>query len=197
MDWELLRTQWTAVQTQWDQTWRDAQSAAVAAWDGTAGEAEEIVRDFLDDLAEIDTDLTWMQGQLSKLPASEAASWQSAISGWRKTWSWLGAGIYPYVTTTPEAGVQGPPVVVLVVGAVGIAFAVAFWEYAASLRDEVELNRVELEARVEAMREGTTLQPSTLPKQPSADSKVGAGEVLAGIGALVALGVGVAWALRR
>lgn len=196
MEWETLRKQWEIVQSQWDESWRSAQATAIAAWDGTAAEAEEIVRDFLDDLQAIDEDLTWMEAQLATLPASEAAAWKTEIVGWRKTWNWLGAGIYPYVREEP--GVQGPPIVVLAVSAVGIAFAVAFWEYAAYLRDDVALRRVELEARVEAMREGKTLQPSTVAPAESPDGDgIGLAGMVAAGGALLALGLGAAWALRR
>ena len=52
-------------------------------------------------------------------------------------------------------------------GAVGVAWALAAYEYAVNLREQTALAERELDARVTASREGRALQPTTLPAQPS------------------------------
>lgn len=199
VSWDTLQADWTAVQAGWNQAWRDAQAKAIAAWDGTMQEAQDLVHDFLDDLQVIDEDLDWMEAQLPTLPPATAAAWSPWIVETRKTWSWLGAGIYPYVTAGEPTGVQGAPVALIVVGVAGVAFAAAFWEYAAYLRDDVALRRSELEAIVDASKDGRTLQPSPLERTDPKATKGGIGvtEVLVGAGLLAGFGLGLAWAIRR
>jgi hypothetical protein len=51
----------------------------------------------------------------------------------------------------------------LAVGTAATAWAAATWQYATNLREQTALAARELDARVEASREGRALQPSTLP----------------------------------
>ena len=67
----------------------------------------------------------------------------------------------------------GNPIVVILGIAVAVgaaAWAVAFWEYAGSLRDRVALELREAEMRDQASKEGRKLQESTLPPPPEPPS---------------------------
>lgn len=60
---------------------------------------------------------------------------------------------------------EGPPLLVVAgigVGVVAIAWAIAAYQYAVHLREHTALLEKELVARVEASRDGRTLQPSTV-----------------------------------
>ena len=61
-----------------------------------------------------------------------------------------------------------PVLVVLGVafGVAGVAWAVAYWEQAAALRDRAAVELRDLEERVAASKENRTLQNSTLPPPP-------------------------------
>ncbi|MCK6527710.1 hypothetical protein L6R50_09150 [Myxococcota bacterium] len=70
------------------------------------------------------------------------------------------------------------PVVVLVIGAIGLTVAgvvaaVAALNYTTNLREQTALQLEDLRARVEASREGRALQDSTLPPPPSESSGAG------------------------
>lgn len=101
-----------------------------------------------------------------------------------RRWHDLAAGFYADATPTPTAPAApsvgvAPALLVggLAVTAVGVAWAIAAYEYAVNLQGQTELAERELAARVDASREGRLLPPSTLPPAPpnplAASSSVG------------------------
>ena len=104
----------------------------------------------------------------------------------------------PYLAdaTGVQTGTAGVPLLAvggLAVGAAGVAWAVAAYQYATNLREQTAVVRQELEARVAANAQGTTLQPSTLPSGVgAAGGKSSIGGLLA-VGALLALAGGAVW----
>lgn len=67
--------------------------------------------------------------------------------------------------TEARPQIEGPPLLAVAgvgLGLVGIAWAVAAYQYAVHLREHTALLEKELVARVEASREGRALQPSTV-----------------------------------
>jgi hypothetical protein len=109
----------------------------------------------------------------------------------------LAAGFYgdatpaPSGATAPAPSTGAAPAVLIIgglaVGAVGVAWAVAAYQYAVNLREQTALAERELDARVEASREGRPLQASTLPPPPNpTDDAKGMGLWLLGGLAVVA-----------
>ena len=77
----------------------------------------------------------------------------------------------------------------LVVGVAAIAWSVAAYEYALNLREQTALSDRELVARIDASKEGRSLQPSTLPPPEDPKKKAAAiGFLLVG-GLVLAAGV--------
>jgi hypothetical protein len=102
----------------------------------------------------------------------------------------LAAGVFSdaAVATTPVVGVA--PVIViggLAIGAVGVAWAIAAYEYAMNLREQTALAERELEERVVASKEGRALAPSTLPPPAPGVTDDKAVWVLGGLAAAAAL----------
>ncbi len=109
----------------------------------------------------------------------------------------LAAGFY--ADARPAAGVQGVPIGLVVGGVVlgiaGIAWAIAALQYALNLRDHTALLEKELEARVEASREGRQLPASTV--EPVENPAQKTGWMLVGALALVTAGIAVPVFLKR
>ncbi len=95
-------------------------------------------------------------------------------------------------TTAPMIGVNAVEVGGILLAVAGICFALAIYEYAASLRDNAKVQQTETEGRIKAMEEGKTLQPSTTPTPPP-DTGLSGGTAILGLFGLIALGaLGVA-----
>ena len=92
-------------------------------------------------------------------------------------------------TPSGEVGVA-PAVLVggLAIGIVGVSWAVAAYQYAVNLRDQTQLYREDLAARVAAAQRGQTLPPSTLPPKPPPSSGMRWLWGLGGLGLLAAGG---------
>ncbi|MCB9678188.1 MAG: hypothetical protein H6737_24010 [Alphaproteobacteria bacterium] len=107
----------------------------------------------------------------------------------------LAAGLY--ADARPAAAIEGLPIGIVVggvlIGVAGIAWAIAALQYAMNLREQTALLEKELEARVEASREGRELAPSSL--QPPSLQRTG--WLLVGALALVTAGVAVPAFLKR
>ena len=106
----------------------------------------------------------------------------------------VAAGVMAHASPTDAAETGAVPVLVvagLAISVAGVAWAISAYEYAASLRDQVQLYREELAARVQAAQQGITLQPATVPA-PAAPSAPGTGSIwpwLLGLGVLGAGGL--------
>lgn len=80
----------------------------------------------------------------------------------------VAAGIYTDATRQqPQTGAV-PLIAIagLLLGVAACAWAVAAWEYFANLRDQTKLLNSDLDARVYAMKNNTTLPGSSLPQLP-------------------------------
>lgn len=172
-------------------------SAAIQA---TPAAFEAKVTAFFALLAECKANLDRIQARLPNPPRSQADVANVArYAEMKSLYDALVLGISQNAVQVPQVGVA--PAVVIVVGSVGltvagVAWAVAAWEYAASLRDQTAFMAQELEARVQASQRGTQLQPTTAtpPSAPAPgggaagndDKKGGAWVWLLGIGAAAA-----------
>jgi hypothetical protein len=195
----------------WEELKSTFASSIVATYEATVGRLsaaiqatpaafEAKVTGFFALLAECKANLDRIQARLPNPPRTQADTGLVArYAEMRSLYDALVLGISQNAVQVPQVGVA--PAVVLIVGSVGlsvagVAWAVAAWEYAASLRDQTSFMAKELEARVEASQRGTQLQPTTATP-PSAqapgtgragddDKKGGAWVWLLGIGAAAA-----------
>jgi len=119
---------------------------------------------------------------------------RQAAKAWAQVASAWGDVAIPAPAQQPEAtSVEGVvigafPVALVVWGVavtvVGVAFAIAATAGTTALRDWVDLQHADLEARVSASREGRTLQPPTVPPPPGGDLVGVMSKVLFGLGVL-------------
>ncbi|MCK6530998.1 hypothetical protein L6R50_26710 [Myxococcota bacterium] len=89
-------------------------------------------------------------------------------------WWDLATAVYGHSDQAGRPAFGALPVVVLVIGTLGLTVAgvvaaVAAREYTTNLREQTALQLEELRARVEASKEGRALQDTTLPQPPAAD----------------------------
>lgn len=204
--WSDIASYWRAQQAAWSETfsgyWQEAERLAneLNPTDALVGQVEDVLR-WLD---QIGKDLDACAALIPALPATEQAAWSAWLTKASAEWESYCAGIYPYLSARPQ--VEGLPVVlavptlaVVVKGAAALAFIIIVYEFIQFLRDEVSLKRSELEARVEALRAGVVLQPSTL-EPPSGANEDAAWPWV--VGGLVLLGLAggaayVVWGGRR
>lgn len=176
MSWAELKASWSA---QW-RAFADRATASLArAIDlDPAATAHRVVA-FVTALGTSRASLDRIAAKLPNPPRTDAD--RAAIARYQdleRRWHDLAAGLY--ADATPAARTPGAPPAVgvapaLVVGglaltAVGVAWAIAAYEYAVNLQQQTELAELELVARVDASREGRALAPSTLPPAPMAPS---------------------------
>ena len=184
MSWEELKLSFlTGIQSSYDAVYARIEEAVAAK----PSSFEAKVRAFLTLLRECKVNLERIAAQLPALPKNDAAkALIRRYQDMKALYDALVAGIALNATGDLELGVV--PVVVVgtvALSAAGVAWAIAAYEYAAGLRDETALMATELEARVQAMKDGKTLQTSTLtsaPAQPSRGAPLGL--VLVGLGIL-------------
>ena len=186
MTWEELKARFiTDIQATYNAVYSRVEDAVAAK----PSSFEAKVRAFLTLLKECKTNLERIAAQLPSLPKNDAAkALIRRYQDMKALYDALVAGIALNASGELELGVV--PVVVVgtvALSAAGVAWAIAAYEYAAGLRDESALMASELEARVEAMRTGKALQPSTVtpPSSPDSASKgAPVGLVLVGLGVL-------------
>jgi len=160
------------------------------------------VQGFVQALTESRATLDRMRAKLPPTPHGAAdRALVETYQGLERRYHDLAAGFYGDATPTqgqgmrqsaPEVGVAPAVLVVggLAVGAAGVSWAVAAYQYAVNLREQTALAERELDARVEASREGRVLAPSTLPApQPKASRLwvLGGLSLVAGVVALPVL----------
>ncbi len=185
-------TTWAAIQSAWSSGWASLQQQAsklhgAAIRNDPSGYMAK-VESFITELRATRASLDRSRSHLTQLPADDPA--HARFASLEKRYGELAAGLYADAKPAPDVGVA-PAVVAagLVVGAAGIAWSVAAYQYAVNLREQTALAEKELAARVEAQRQGRTLQPSTVPPQPDPVSQAkGLGWMLLG-GLTLAAGV--------
>lgn len=156
---------------------------------------------YIELLQQAEVELVAYRTLLDQYQGPDKAAWVQSYNTLVGLHRNLSAGVLGGMTNAPEgdaaSAVQGRlevgAVPVVVIGAVAfsigaVAFAVAFYPYAQSLLEQVRLQRADLAARVEASREGRTLQPPTVPDPntgPDLKTLAGAGLLLVAAGLTV------------
>lgn len=174
--------------------------AAIQAGGSKLQDVQRVVKGFSQRLLRIRDSLERQKQLLAQLPeegrGKAATALQALVLKYNQLaepfWSDVQASSAP---PAPSTGVA-PAVVILagigVVGVLGVAWALAYWEHSEVLEKEVDLQEKELIERVAASKEGRALQATTLPTPPSQKGGGGAGLAL---GLLVAAGLGVGGAV--
>ncbi len=168
---------WADIKGAWASGWKTLSEQATAAY-GTALQADPTgtmarVEAFLTALSESRATLDRIAAKLPNPPVTEEdRAAVASHAAFERRWHDLAAGFYTDTKPAPTPPVVGVAPAVLIVGGVavgvvGIAWAIAAYQYATNLRDQTALAERELDARVAASREGRPLQASTLPPPPS------------------------------
>ncbi len=193
---------WADIKAAWSSSWKALSAQATAAYasaarldpTGTLAKVQAFVQALTDSRAALDRIAAKLPNP-PVTPADHAAVAQ--YQAMERRYHDLAAGFYGDATPAP-GGASAPvpstgaaPAVLIIgglaVGAVGVAWAVAAYQYAVNLREQTALAERELDARVEASREGRPLQASTLPPPPNpTDDAKGMGLWLLGGLAVVA-----------
>ncbi len=167
-------TSWTDVKESWSSGWKELQRSALDTWGSAIQRRPEDFRPrvqaTIDELAAARAHLDHMKPLLPKrLDTAEDQRVMADFSRMSARYYELAAGIYADAQpATAQVGIAPLLVVAgIVLGVAAIAWAVAAHEYAKNLSEQTALADRELSARVEASREGRTLQPSTLPEPAS------------------------------
>ncbi len=193
---------WADIKAAWSSSWKALSAQATAAYasaarldpTGTLAKVQAFVQALTDSRAALDRIAAKLPNP-PVTPADHAAVAQ--YQAMERRYHDLAAGFYgdatpaPGGATAPVPSTGAAPAVLIIgglaVGAVGVAWAVAAYQYAVNLREQTALAERELDARVEASREGRPLQASTLPPPPNpTDDAKGMGLWLLGGLAVVA-----------
>ena len=160
---------WSAIEASWDRSWKAVQDAALRQWRSAIEASPERFRSRVEGFLGLltQTRLSLDEAlQMARRPQATAADRASYLR-LQSRYNEVAAGIMAHAT--PSEQVSGVPVLLvagLAVGVAGVAWAMAAYEYAASLRDQVQLYREDLAARVQATQQGVVLPPSTVPAPP-------------------------------
>ena len=186
---------WSDVKDAWSAGWK-ALAAGANVTHARAAEADPTgtlsrVSSFLDALADSRASLDRVAARLPNPPTTpQDVAFVAQHRALEARYQDLAAGLFSdaAVATTPMVGVA-PVIVVggLAIGAMGVAWAIAAYEYAMNLREQTALAERELEARVAASKEGRALPPSTLPPPPPGVADDKAVWVLGGLAVAAAL----------
>jgi hypothetical protein len=176
---------WSDIKRTWSSGWAALEAKALKLY-GAAIRADPTgyaakVTGFAFELEQSRANLDRMRAKLPGQPATDAdrqlvANYQAMEARYND----LAAGFYSDVKPVSE-GVGVVPVLVvggLLVGVAAIAWAVAAYEYAVNLREQTALAAQELDARVDASKEGRALPPSTLPPPPPPPVPPGTGSAV-------------------
>ena len=188
---------WTQIKAAWSSGWTALQSEAMKLYEasiradptGYLAKVEAFVSELTQSRANIDR----IKAKLPNPPVTaEDRGLHAKVRDFEKRYHDLAAGLYADAQPATSMGAAplavGVVVAGVVIGVAGIAWSVAAYEYAVNLREQTALADKELEARVEAGRQGRTLQPTTVPAQPDPVKKAqGIGWLLVG-GLVVAAG---------
>ena len=166
---------WKQAQSAWDTGWASLYSRSTDAYQ-VAIEADPTgylkrVEAFMSELSTARAHLDQIKTSLALIPMDTA--FRATVSALERRYQDLAAGLYGDASPVqPEVGVAplaaGLVVAGVFVSVAGIAWAMGSYEYAVNLREQTALAEQELQARIQASREGRQLQPSTLPVQPTA-----------------------------
>ena len=159
---------WADIRAAWDRSWASFERTAVETWrsaiEATPERFREPVEAFLNVLAgtKLSLDDAHSLAQRPGATGADRGRYMRLLSQYNA----VAAGVMAHSAPTDTEQTGAAPVLVvagLAIGVAGIAWAVAAYEYASSLRDQVQLYREDLAARVQAAQQGVTLQPTTVP----------------------------------
>lgn len=213
MDFAAVQKYWIDLYNGWSDELDEQYQAFVSAWLPEAealdaGAASEAVTRYIAWLDLLGADVADALLLVDELPAEEQAAERARWEAYAQQYDLWGAGFWPFVQLdeTAASSVQGAPLVLAVPVAVGVLIVtpIALAYIVGSLADvettttTAHTERLELQARVEAMRLGTSLQPSTLPPKPPKDEDEGGSGWVVGLMGLGALaGLAYAWKAAR
>ena len=196
---------WTQIKAAWSAGWSALQSESMRLYEA-AIRADPTgylatVEAFLSELGQARSNLDAIKAKLPNPPVTpEDHALHAKHRALEARYHDLAAGFYADTRPATE-GIGVAPVLVvggLVVGVAAIAWAVAAYEYTVNLREQTALADKELDARVEAGRQGRTLQPTTVPPQPDPVKQAqGVGWLLVGGLALAAGAIAVPIFLKK
>ena len=185
---------WSDIRAAWDASWSRVEAAALQKWQAAIEATPERFRGpveaFLNALAGTRLRLDEVL-QLAKLPGATGAD-RGQYMRLQSQYNAVAAGMMVHATPTDVEETGAVPVLVvagLAISVAGVAWAITAYEYAASLRDQVQLYREELTARVAAAQQGLTLQPSTVPAPATPTAPGSMWPWLLGLGVLGAGGL--------
>ena len=182
---------WNTIKASWSAGWKALEANALASYEAMIVRDPEAFRPsveaFFTEMQAARENLTRIAAKLGQLPDDERRPFQKQLGYLLDRWRTLAAGVL--ADSKPAPSVQGPPVVLIVVGVIvglaAIAWAVAAYQYAVNLREQTALTEKELDARILASREGRQLPATTLPPQSSGMGATGwlmlAGVIAAGV----------------
>lgn len=184
---------WAETKASWSTGWRELQRAALQKWEAAIQRRPEDFRPqvqaTIEELKAARAHLDHMKPLLPKsLETEEDQRVFQNFSRMSVRYYELAAGVYADAQPANQAQVGAPPLLVVAgvaLGVAAIAWSVAAYQYAKNLREQTALADRELSARIDASREGRTLQPTTLPEPPKS-SGGGMGWLLVGGLALAA-----------
>jgi len=180
MDWETIRRHWDRIRDTWSERWRTLQAFALRQFGPAIRQDPEGQRDrvrrFWAVLDESRQTLDLVRNLVVEVPA-----WQDRADELEERYRALAAGLFAEARPVPTgASVGAGPLVGVVVagvviGVAGIAWAIAAYEDAVSLREQTRFLQEELVARLQMAREGRRLAPSVLqpPATAASHSSIG------------------------
>lgn len=191
--------------SQWRKELQEAWANAMTRVPWVAANPEKATEDARRAAAELKAaraSLDAWKAKIGQLPADQQGAEVARYNKAAQVWYQTASGLYydaKKKTGEPvdEIGILPLIVVgVIVLSAAGAAFAPAAYQAAKSLRVQADTQARDLDARIEASKEGRTLQPATVAP-PSVDAKVhadagggGAGMIIGAV-LLVAVPVGL------
>lgn len=204
--WDEALAAFAAVRAQWGEAWDELAAKAEllyadkvrANWESYKGQVEEA----LGVLQETRTILVSLPGLIdtyASLGGVGADVYRANLAQMQARYDVIAAGTFQGARPLEGSAERRFGVEPFIVGAVvltllGVCFALVAWEYTRSLHVTALAQRDEIQGRIEAMRNGKTLQPST---QPSAPPDADKGPSWTGVvfGGLLLVGIGAAaWA---
>lgn len=196
---------WAELREAWAAGWASMQENALATYGSSIAarptDYAAIASATITNLRLSAANLGVIHGLMQAHPNVVADVDKADLTAMRHRYQDLGAGIYADAASFGAAPAVGVVLIVLGVGLTiaAIAWAIVAYPYTSNLRDETALKRQELEARIQASKDGRYVQPSTLtPDVPSIDlsSKgdgIGGGTIALGVAAALGLVGLVAW----
>lgn len=166
-----------ALKASWDSHWNAFAAEAerrysadiVANWDKYRARVTAVV----DAIMEAHRSIEALGPAIDRYEAAggtHGAEYRTNLAAMTSRWNTLAAGVLdgaqkraPDGTSVPAMGASPYVVGVVALALMGVAFAIAAYEYAMSLRDTAGMQLAEVNARREAMEKGKVLQPSTAP----------------------------------